>query len=151
MRLVPWALALLLAPAAPAQLDTEQIRSLIRNYERSISAADTALAAQIWSTTPDVTFIHPMGHEHGWDEIRRNVYEKLMGGLFSERKLTASDISIHVYSDAAWAEFNWVFVAKQRSDGAPVRTEGRETQIYRRTDRGWRIVHIHYSGPAVAQ
>ncbi len=73
-----------------------------------------------------------------------------MRDVFSERKLSCSDISIHIYKDAAWAEFNWVFVAKLRSDGSPVRTEGRETQVYQKTDRGWRLVHVHYSGMPAA-
>src|SRR5437867_1650880 len=147
-------LALFSARPASAQAgledESEKIRTIIKQYEKSVSDADTTLASQIWSLTADVTFIHPGGHEHGWEEIKRNLYEKLMRDLFSERKLSASDISIHVYKDAAWAEFNWVFVAKLRSDGSPVRTEGRETQVYQKTERGWRIVHVHYSGMLAA-
>lgn len=125
--------------------DTGKIRTLIGTYAESIGAADTALAAKIWSTTPDVSFIHPQGEEHGWDQIKSNVYEKLMGGLFSERRLTARDIEIHTDGNAAWSQFHWVFVAKLRSDGSPVKTEGRETQIYRKIGGQWRIVHVHYS------
>ena len=132
-----------------SQAEVERIRTLIRNYERSISDADTKLASEVWSATDDISFIHPLGHEHGWEEIKRNIYEKLMRDVFSERKLTTSDISIHTYKDAAWAEFNWVFVAKLRSNGSAVRTEGRETQVYHKTARGWRLVHIHYSGMTV--
>ena len=140
-------LLLTVASAQTVSKDTEQITSLIHQYEKSVSNADTNLASEIWSQTDDVSFIHPLGHAHGWDEIKRNVYEKLMGELFSGRKLTASDISIHIYKDAAWAEFNWVFVATLRSNGSSVKTEGRETQVYHRTSRGWRLVHVHYSGP----
>jgi len=141
----PTALLLLVSVSAGQQAEIDKIRNIIRTYEKSIGAADTALASEIWSTTADVSFIHPLGHEHGWEQIKRNVYEKLMRDLFSERQLTARDIEVHVYQDAAWAEFNWVFTAKQRSDGKAVKTEGRETQVYRKTDSGWRIVHVHYS------
>ena len=137
-------LALLLLACACAGQEAE-IRNIIRTYEKSVSAADTALAAQIWSTTADVSFIHPQGEEHGWEQIKSNVYEKLMRDVFSERELTASDIQIHVYGDAAWAQFHWVFHAKLRSDGSAVKTAGRETQIYCKTAGGWRIVHVHYS------
>ena len=138
------------AQAAPAQGDSDKIRDLIQTYTRSISLADTNLASQIWSHAPEITFIHPAGNEHGFEEVKHDVYEKLMGGLFSERTLTARDVSVHVYGDTAWAEFNWSFVAKLRSDGSTARTEGRETQIYRKEGGRWRIVHIHYSGPATA-
>ena len=136
--------------AARAQTDSDKIRDLIQTYTRSISLADTNLASQIWSRSPEVTFIHPTGNEHGFEEVKRDVYQNLMGGLFSERVLTARDVSVHVYGDTAWAEFNWSFVAKLRKDGSTARTEGRETQIYRKEGGGWRIVHIHYSGPPAA-
>ena len=130
--------------------DATEIRALIAKYTKSIDDADTALGSEIWSDSPDVSFIHPRGEAHGWDEIKRSVYEDLMGGLFSQRDLQVRDVIIRMYGDAAWAEFNWHFVAKWRGDGSPVTTDGRETQIYRRgPDGGWRLVHVHYSGPPV--
>jgi hypothetical protein len=54
----------------------------------SVDGADTALASEVWSRSPDVSFIHPRGHDRGWEEVKRNVHEKLMGATFSERKLT---------------------------------------------------------------
>jgi ketosteroid isomerase-like protein len=69
-----------------------------------------------------------------------------MVDTFSERKLNIHDISVHVYGDAAWAEFYWDFVAKFRKDGSPITTHGRETQVYRKTQDAWRLVHVHYSG-----
>jgi len=127
--------------------DVTEIRALIAKYVKSIDDADTTLAFEIWSDSPDVSFIHPRGEAHGWDEIKRSVYEDLMGGLFSQRDLQVRDVTIRVYEDAAWAEFNWHFVAKWKSDGSPITTDGRETQVYRRGPDGrWRLVHVHYSG-----
>jgi ketosteroid isomerase-like protein len=131
--------------------DTEngQIIALIDKYAKSVSQADTKLASEIWSTNEEVSFIHPNGHEHGWEQVKTNVYEKLMGATFSERKLTVRDVVVHVHGDTAWAEFYWDFAAKFKKDGALLNTRGRETQIYRKTERGWRIVHVHYSGMPV--
>jgi len=129
--------------------DRTQIVALIDKYAESVSRADTGLAAEIWSTDEDVTFIHPKGCEHGWDQVRTNVYEKLMGAALTGRRLTIHDVAVHVSGEMAWAEFQWDFSATRRSDGAPVNTRGRETQIYRKTGRGWRIVHVHYSGVPV--
>ena len=136
---------------SPAETPTDGsvIRSLIENYAKSVDAADTALAAEIWLDSPDVSFIHPLGHEHGFEQIKQNVYMRLMGDTFSERKLTVHDISLHVYRDAAWAEFYWDFAAKFRKDGSPLTTHGRETQLYRREQGRWRLVHVHYSGMPV--
>jgi hypothetical protein len=41
------------------------IRGLIARYAESVDAADIQLASTIWANTPDVSFIHPRGHEHG--------------------------------------------------------------------------------------
>ena len=129
--------------------ESGQIRLLIDKYAMSVSEADTNLASEVWCTNAEVSFIHPKGHEHGWDQVRTNVYERLMGATFSQRKLTVREVAIHVYGETAWADFYWDFAATVRKDGALVNTQGRETQIYRKTERGWRIVHVHYSGMPV--
>jgi ketosteroid isomerase-like protein len=132
--------------------DREQIRSLITKYAQSIDAADVNLAAEVWLDSPDVSFIHPLGHEHGFAEIKKNVYQHLMGDTFSERKLIAHAISVHVYGDSAVAEFYWDFAAKFKKDGSPIVTHGRETQMYHRENGAWSLVHVHYSGmPATIQ
>jgi Xaa-Pro aminopeptidase len=132
---------------APA--DSDVIRSLIEKYAKSVDGADTALAAEVWLDSPDVSFIHPLGHEHGFEQVKQNVYLHLMGDTFSERKLSVHDVSVHVYGDAAWAEFYWDFAAKFRKDGSPLTTHGRETQLYRKEQDRWRLVHVHYSGMPV--
>ena len=135
--------------SAETPADSGVIRSLIEKYAKSIDGADTALAAEVWLDSPDVSFIHPLGHEHGFEQIKQNVYMRLMGDTFSERKLRVRDVSVHVYGDAAWAEFYWDFAAKFRKDGSPLATHGRETQLYRKEQGRWRLVHVHYSGMPV--
>lgn len=127
----------------------EQIKNLIAKYAQSVSDADTDLASQIWWDSPEASFIHPLGEEHGFEQIKENVYTRLMGGMFSDRKLNPHDIAVQVLGDAAVAEFYWDFNAKLRKDGSPVTTHGRETQVYRKTSDGWRLVHVHYSGMPV--
>jgi len=139
------------APAKAATAKAEQIRQLIGKYATSVDNADTELASQVWLDSPTVSFIHPLGHEHGFEQIKQNVYKRLMGETFSERKLTVHDVSVNVYHDAAWAEFYWDFVAKFRKDGSLVTTHGRETQIYWKIEGRWRLVHVHYSGMPVTQ
>lgn len=128
--------------------DAEQIRSLIAKYAQSVDGADVSLAAEVWLDSPEVSFIHPLGHERGFAEIKKDVYQHLMGDAFPERRLTLRDISVHIYGDSAVAEFYWDFAAKFRIDGSPITTHGRETQIYQRENGVWRLVHVHYSGMA---
>jgi ketosteroid isomerase-like protein len=130
-----------------AQSGSDAIRQQIAKYTAALDAADIDLAGQVWRTSPDVSFIHPAGHAHGWEEITG--FYKFFGSAFSERKLTVRDVTVHVNGDSAWAEFYWHFVAKQRNDGSVVETDGRETQIYNRAGNRWQLVHVHYSGPAM--
>lgn len=151
VRAVTFVLLLLISPVVFAQVtdtskDVAQLKHLIETYAASIDAADTKLADEIWSDAPEVLFIHPLGEAHGRAQIEGEIYRNLMGGTFSERKLTPKDVSVHVYGDAAWSEFNWDFVAKVRKDGSSLHTQGRETQVYHRENGSWRIVHVHYSG-----
>jgi ketosteroid isomerase-like protein len=139
------------APPRETAGEVDAIKRIIAKYAQSVGAADTTLASQIWWDSPEVSFIHPLGHEHGFDQIKQNVYTHLMGETFSERKLTPHDISVHVYGDVAWAEFYWDFNAKFRKDGQPITTHGRETQIYRKMQGNWRIIHVHYSGMPTTQ
>ena len=132
---------------APADVDS--LQHLIAEYAKAVDTADVTLVRKIWSNSPEVSFIHPMGHEHGLDQVAQNLFAHLMGETFSERKLSIKDVSIHAYGDTAWAEFYWDFAAKLRKDGSPLATHGRETQIYCKEEGRWRLVHVHYSGMPV--
>lgn len=123
--------------SSDSKADQNEIRQLVAKYARSVDEADITLAAQVWLDSPDVSFIHPLGHEHGFDQIKQNVYTHLMGETFSERKLRPRDVAVHVYGNSAWVEFYWDFVAKFRKDGSPITTHGRETQVYWKTPGGW--------------
>src|SRR4030095_5276867 len=145
---VRFALALVLGifSAGIAGAQESEIKALLEKYCQSVNAADTKLAAEVWSTGTDVSFIHPMGHEKGWDQIKTNFFENVMGKMFTKRDLKIKDANIHLLGDAAWVEFNWEFNAIL-ANNQPMTTKGRETQVLKKTDKGWRIVHVHYSAP----
>ena len=140
--------SILLVPLSMAGHADEEakLRLLLDQYITSINNADIRLAEQIWSQTEHISFIHPRGHQRGWDEIKNGFYLEAMGP-FATRRLEFRDVSIHLLGeDAAWAEFYWDFAA-EFPDGKPLTTTGRETQLLKKEPDGWKIVHIHYSGP----
>src|SRR5207237_8156229 len=137
--------------ASENENSSEEIKSVIAKYAKPVDAADTNMASQVWLDSPEASFIHPLGHEHGFEQIKQNVYKRLMGKTFSERKLSVHDVAVQMLGDAAVAEFYWDFSAKLRKDGSPVTTRGRETQVYRKMPDGWRLVHVHYSGMPVTE
>ena len=131
-------------PAAAA-VDNLAIHHLLGEYAQAVDTVDLKLLAQIWSHSPDVSFIYPLGEEHGFDAIEQHVFEKVMGGMFSARDLKMHDEAIYVNGNSAWSEFRWDFHAILRKDGSAVTTHGVETQVYRKEEGRWRLVHVHYS------
>jgi ketosteroid isomerase-like protein len=144
-------IAFIVPVCAAAQSDTgpasdvEAIHHLIGSYAKAVNTVDLDLLTQIWSHSPEVSFIYPLGEEHGFDAIEQHVFKNVMGGMFSARDLETHDVTIHVDGNRAWSEFHWVFQATMRKDGSNVTTRGVETQIYRKQVGTWRLVHVHYS------
>lgn len=70
--------------AATKADDESALRACIEQYRQSIiNADDENLAEAVWQATPDVSFIHPRGHEHGWDQVKADLYGKTMDKNFS--------------------------------------------------------------------
>lgn len=128
----------------------QQITEGINRYLYSIDKADPTLGKLLFYVSPETSFIHPRGHERGWPQIAENFYGTTMGKTFSKRTLKLdAPPTIHVYGNAAVAEFDWHFTAVRRDNGQTQHTTGRESQVWAKIPNiGWRIVHIHYSGPA---
>jgi ketosteroid isomerase-like protein len=130
---------------AAAAADNLAIHRLLEQYAQAVDKVDLKLLTQIWSHSPDVSFIYPLGEERGFEAIEHHVFEKVMDGMFSRRNLTMHDVMIYVNGDSAWSEFRWDFHATLRKDGSAVTTHGVGTQDYRKESGQWRLVHVHYS------
>jgi len=146
--------------------DEEAVIKVLQQYKESINSADAEAGSMIWSMNPEVSMIHPCGHERGWDQIRSNVYGKFKRN-FIVRNLKSSHEKINFHGDFALLEFNWDFEALLKSDNMNasvewgcwdnlssgtsernriVKARGRESMILRKFGYEWKIVHIHYSG-----
>jgi len=135
------------ACARPVDGDEErkQIQQLLDTYVKSVNAADVTLASTIWLQSPDIVVVTPLGRTEGWDGVQRDLYVNFLQKAFLERDLRPSNIHIHVNGNSAWAVFDWSFTATL-ANGQAFSSKGRESHVYEKTDRGWRITHLHYSG-----
>jgi ketosteroid isomerase-like protein len=128
--------------------EEKDLRELVNSYVKAVEELDLELAKSIWSQDEKISFIHPKGHQKSWKEIREGFYLGAMGS-FGERKLAVKDLEIHILDDVtAWGVFYWEFNATFK-DGKKITTKGRETQVWKKEDGGWKIVHVHYSGMPV--
>jgi len=133
--------------SSQAVTDSMVFINLVAQYTRSIDQADTVLGSTVWSHTNEVSFINPRGNEYGWNGVK-NIY-KFFGDNFTTRKLSFFDLRFADYGNVAWLEFYWIFDATLKMNNNPVQTKGRETQIWRKVNSEWRLVHVHYSGMPV--
>jgi len=51
--------------AVDTKTDENAVREQVVKYTQALDAADTGIASQVWLTTPEASFISPMGHSHG--------------------------------------------------------------------------------------
>lgn len=120
-----------------------EIERVLQQYVRAVNTADSDLLRTIWDPGDAASYVNPTQRLRTWEELER-FWKGFLGGRFSAREFTPDSVAIRHLGDVGWVVFNWEFKATQR-DGQPYRQRGWETQVYRRTDRGWRIVHAHYS------
>lgn len=126
----------------------KELHQLIADYADSVDRLDLEKAERIWSQSQPLSFVHPRGHNHGWDEIKAAFYLGTMSN-FSKRKLTPREITVHIVdANNAWGVFYWEFEATFK-EGDDITSSGRETQIWHREADGWKILHVHYSGMPV--
>jgi len=101
----------------------DEIKRLISMYAKAADEADPTLASRIWCDSSEDSLINPVGRWHGLEQIM-GFYRHDMGEMYSVRDLKISEVSVQVYPDAAWAEFNWNFSAKRRKEGSSVSFRG---------------------------
>lgn len=133
-------------PAPSVERDKRDVQAVLEKYLQSVNAADRKLGSEVWLQAPDILVVAPFGRFQGWEAVREGIYVNFLQKAFTERNLQASQISIRVVGDAAWAVFDWTFTGKV-ANGQLVETKGWESHGYQRTTQGWRIVHLHYSVP----
>lgn len=133
-------------PAADATQDEGAVRQVFDTYIKSVNTADVTLASSVWLQSPELVAVTPFGRFEGWERVREEVYVKFLQQSLSERNLQPSNVSLHVMGDSAWLAFDWAFTGKL-TNGPEMASKGWESHVYRKTDQGWRIVHLHYSVP----
>lgn len=122
------------------------VRQVLDRYLQSVDGADLQIAGSIWSPTADTSVVTPFGRFEGWENVREGVYVNFLQKAFTHRRLQAENVAIHVVGDSAWAAFDWTFQGTF-AGGQSYTAKGWESHVYRKTDRGWMIVHLHYSVP----
>jgi ketosteroid isomerase-like protein len=121
------------------------IRAVLERYVKAVNDADEDGLRELWADPDDVSYVNPIQRLRSWGELQ-GFWQGFLKNSFTRRELKPSNVTIDAVGDVAWAVFDWEFSGEQ-TDGKPYQARGWETQVYRRSDRGWRISHVHYSVP----
>ena len=101
---------------------------------------DASAMPDIWSHSATVTTMHPIGgRQVGWDEVKEPWGQ--VGQLASDAQIALNDQLIQVSGDMAYE------VGLEQGQftlaGEPIAIDHRVTNIYRRENGAWKIVHHH--------
>lgn len=120
-----------------------EVRNASEQFYRALSRmanGDAGPLADIWSNSPEVTTMHPIGgREVGWDAVRASFQG--VADNATEGRIELSDQIIHLVGDLAY-ELG-VERGHFKLAGQPVDIEQRVTNVYRRVGGAWKIVHHH--------
>jgi ketosteroid isomerase-like protein len=121
----------------------EEVRRASEQFYAALNRmlnGDAGPLADIWSHSASVTTMHPIGgRQVGWDKVRESWGQ--VARLASEGRVTPGDQIIQVAGDVAY-ELG-IERGKVKLAGQEVPIDNRVTNIYRREEGGWKIVHHH--------
>ena len=106
----------------------------------AMANGDASSMANIWSHEDDVTTMHPIGgREEGWDAVRGS-WEGVASAS-ADGTVACTDQVIRVIGNSAYElcteSASWTFA------GEPISLEGRATNVYRKEQGEWKVVHHH--------
>ena len=118
----------------------DEVRNVSDKFYSGLSRMDVSALPEIWSHRDDVTTMHPMGGEQvGWEEVRTSFEQA--AGLMTDSRVDLLDQRIHVGEDLAYE--TGIERGRAKVSGESVEFEHRVTNVYRREDGEWKMVHHH--------
>jgi ketosteroid isomerase-like protein len=127
-----------------SQANEKEIREATTLFYDALNSAlqgDLGPLGAVWSHRPDVSDLGGVGGRAiGWNEVRNNFQN--LGRLYPAGKITPQDTIVVVDGDMGYSVCNET--GRLRSaEGPMVNFNRRATNIFRREDGKWKLVHHH--------
>lgn len=122
--------------------DAAEVEDANAGFYRAFEALDLAEMDRIWAHDAHVRCVHPgWPMIAGWDAVRaswQTIFENTQ-----EMRFTLSDVTVNVGADLAWVTCteNILAEAGERISVTAILA----TNLFERTDSGWRLIHHHAS------
>ena len=121
----------------------DQIRKVSEQFYAGLTrmaSGERDAFADVWAHSATVTTMHPTGGQQvGWEAVEESFNQ--VSEIASDGKIALNDQCIEVLGDMAY-ELG-IEQGQFKLGGHPVSFEHRVTNIYRREDGEWKMVHHH--------
>jgi len=118
----------------------DEVRAVSDRFYDALSRLDISQLQSVWSQSNTVTTMHPMGGEEvGWPEVRKS-FEQAAGAM-SDIHVELADQRIRTGEDLAYE--TGIERGRGNIAGEQIEFEHRVTNVYRREDGQWKMVHHH--------
>lgn len=153
-----WGIVLLLVGLAIFSLTVWELWNIIREPERSVTAAKEAIERVLREQTvawnkgdlesfmagywrsPRLSFFSGKDPKRGWQDTIQRYRDRYQSEGREMGQVTFSEVDIEMLgTDSAWVRGRWQVVTKKE------KLEGLFTLLFKRLPEGWRIVHDHTS------
>ena len=125
--------------------DKEKIMETLNRYIAAVHTQDEEEFKKIWLNIPEATLISITKVFTGIDTINSQ-FLSLIRNAYTKIDLIAESVEINLIDETtAVVIFKYHTECIKRDDGEPFGIKGLETQLMKKTDEGWKLVHVHYS------
>lgn len=125
--------------------DKNSIIKLVQEYQKAIHTQNEKDFRKLW-TGKDNTLISITHLFNGIDSIYNDFLINIIQKSYSKIDLITKRIDVHFIDDKnAVVIFQYRTECLRNNTNEPYGIQGLETQIIRKVDNEWKLVHIHYS------
>jgi uncharacterized protein (TIGR02246 family) len=117
-----------------------------RAYYRAIETADLTAMMAVWAEDDEIVCIHPGGPRLTGPEAIRESWRAMFAGGPSLRFVLSHEQRIVSVNTALHSVLENIHVIGEPRERPPIIA----TNVYVRTDRGWRMI-VHHASPAPAR
>jgi ketosteroid isomerase-like protein len=135
-------LFLLAALSFGAAAQESEVRTVLKTQQEAWNRGDLVAFMDAYENSPDIAFVGKTGVRHGYQEILER-YRSRYGTREAMGQLGYTILEFHALGDA-FARLVGKFELQRTAAGGG-NASGYFTLIFRKTPKGWKIIHDHTS------
>jgi ketosteroid isomerase-like protein len=128
------------SPLAVRAIGDDSVRRAVDAYDQAVAKKDVETVKKLLA--PEMLlYEHSVRNDGAKDAFENHLKPEILEG--DGLQLSFSDL--RVTENSGLALVTRQYRVKGTFDGKAIDSAGNETQVWKKTDEGWKILHIHYS------